>query len=123
MTPPHGFKPHFRKSPLTEPWEPLYSKRIEDSVILGLYAHDAHCNSRGMIHGGLISALADNAMGLSCSVHHENVTGLVTITLHVDLLGLARKMTGLNLLQPILAPAKPSTQPKGRFWLMEKLSR
>ena len=22
-----GFEPHFRKSPLTDPWEPLYSQR------------------------------------------------------------------------------------------------
>jgi hypothetical protein len=26
---PDGFEPHFRKSPLTDPWEPLYSKRTE----------------------------------------------------------------------------------------------
>jgi acyl-coenzyme A thioesterase PaaI-like protein len=24
-----------------------------------------HCNSRGFVHGGVIAALADNAMGLS----------------------------------------------------------
>lgn len=87
MTPPEGFAPHFRKSPLTDAWEPLYSKRTADAIILGLYADERHCNSRGLIHGGLISALADNAMGLSCSTRHENVTGLVTITLHVDFVG------------------------------------
>lgn len=91
MTPPDGFTPHTRKSPLTQPWEPLYSKRTEGGYVLGLYAGDAHCNSRGMIHGGLISALGDNAMGLSCSTRHENVTGLVTITLHVDFVGAGKK--------------------------------
>lgn len=91
MTLPEGFTPHTRKSPLTQPWEPLYSKRTKDSILLGLFASDAHCNSRGMIHGGLISALADNAMGLSCSTRHENVTGLVTITLHVDFVGAGKK--------------------------------
>jgi hypothetical protein len=24
---PEGFEPHYRQSPLTDPWEPLYSKR------------------------------------------------------------------------------------------------
>lgn len=84
MTPPEGFKSHFRKSPLTDPWEPLYSKQLGAVIVLGLYADEQHCNSRGLIHGGLISALADNAMGLSCAARHEDVSGLVTITLHVD---------------------------------------
>ena len=66
IAPPEGFEPHFRKSPLTEPWEPIYSQRLDDRVIIGLYAREPHTNSRGMVHGGLIAALADNAMGLSC---------------------------------------------------------
>jgi len=83
---PEGFAHHFRKSPLTQPWEPLYSKRIETGVIIGLYADTQHCNSRGFVHGGLVSALSDNAMGLSCASHYDTHTlgGLVTISLHVD---------------------------------------
>ena len=87
---PDGFVPHFRKSPLTDPWEPLYSKKTDDAIIIGLRATESHCNSRGFVHGGLISALADNAMGLSCAGHHENLTGLVTISLHVDFVGSAK---------------------------------
>ena len=33
---PEGFEPHFRKSPMTDPWEPLYSKRTDKAVIIGL---------------------------------------------------------------------------------------
>jgi uncharacterized protein (TIGR00369 family) len=62
---PEGFSPHFRKSPLTEPWEPLFSKVGEASVVIAIRARTAHCNSRGFLHGGLVSSLADNAMGLS----------------------------------------------------------
>ena len=29
---PAGFEPHFRKSPLTDPWEPLYSKKTDKAV-------------------------------------------------------------------------------------------
>jgi len=32
---PKGFASHFRKSPLTEPWEPLYSKKTEVGIIIG----------------------------------------------------------------------------------------
>jgi uncharacterized protein (TIGR00369 family) len=89
--PAPGFTPHDRKSPLTEPWEPLYSRLAGDRVILGLRAADAHTNSRGFVHGGLISALADNAMGLSCGRTLGHVGGLVTVNLAVDFLAGAYK--------------------------------
>src|ERR1700682_6047984 len=68
---PEGFERHFRQSPLTDPWEPLYSKRTDKAVIIGLRLPRPHTNSRGLIHGGLIAALADNAMGLSCGARLE----------------------------------------------------
>ncbi|MDB5432756.1 MAG: thioesterase [Caulobacter sp.] len=87
---PEGFKPHLRKSGLTDPWEPLYSRRTDEAVILGLLAAEPHANSRGFVHGGLIAALADNAMGLSCGAHLENATGLVTVGMSIDYLAAAR---------------------------------
>ncbi|HEU0146941.1 MAG TPA: thioesterase, partial [Bradyrhizobium sp.] len=33
---PHGFEPHFRKSPFTDPWEPIFAKTTEKAIILGL---------------------------------------------------------------------------------------
>jgi uncharacterized protein (TIGR00369 family) len=86
---PEGFEPHFRKSPLTDPWEPLYSKRTDKAVIIGLRLAKPHTNARGLIHGGLIAALADNAMGLSCGQQLGGTTSLVTIGLSVDFVGSA----------------------------------
>ncbi len=86
---PHGFEPHFRKSPLTDPWEPLYSKRTERAVIMGLRLAPPHTNGRGLIHGGLIAALADNAMGYSCAQVTGWSSSLVTISLGVDFVGTA----------------------------------
>lgn len=89
---PAGFEPHFRKSPLTEPWEPLYSKRTDRAVIIGLRLAKPHTNGRGLIHGGLIAALADNAMGYSCAqaTGWDTSKSLVTISLAVDFVGTAR---------------------------------
>jgi uncharacterized protein (TIGR00369 family) len=87
---PDGFEPHFRKSPLTEPWEPLYAKRTEKAVIIGLRLDKPHTNGRGLIHGGLIAALADNAMGYSCAQAKGWSTSLVTINLSVDFIGTAQ---------------------------------
>lgn len=95
IAPPAGFEPHFRKSPLTDPWEPIFSRRTEDRVIVGLFAREPHTNSRGMVHGGIIAALADNAMGLSCvqsmTAHGRTPAGgLVTISMAIDYVGAAK---------------------------------
>jgi uncharacterized protein (TIGR00369 family) len=86
---PEGFERHFRQSPMTDPWEPLYSKRTDKAVILGLRLARPHTNSRGLIHGGLIAALADNAMGYSCGHVMGGVYSLVTIGIAVDFVGTA----------------------------------
>lgn len=87
---PPGFERHDRKSPVTDPWEPIYSRKTEGAVVLGLVADAAHTNSRGFVHGGLISALADNAMGLSCARRLGEDASLVTVNLTLDFLGTAR---------------------------------
>ncbi|TPQ38101.1 thioesterase [Bradyrhizobium guangdongense] len=86
---PQGFEPHFRKSPFTDPWEPLYSKRTEKAVVMALRLAKPHTNARGLIHGGLIASLADNAMGYSCAQATGWTTSFVTITLAVDFVGSA----------------------------------
>ena len=88
--PPEGFAPHFRKSPVTDAWEPLFSRRVDGSVQIGLRLAAKHCNSRGFLHGGVIAALADNAMGLSCAGELAAAGGLVTVSLSLDYVGAAR---------------------------------
>jgi len=92
---PAGFSRHARTSPLTEPWEPIYAKAENGSIILALRIRREHCNSRGFAHGGLISTLADNAMGLSLEETlrlqgEERVSRALTITLALDFLGSAQ---------------------------------
>ena len=86
---PSGFSPHFRSSPLTTPWEPLYSRLHDDGVSLGLWVDLPHTNSRGFVHGGLLSALADNAMGLSCSLAIVHRPRMLTVSLSIDFLAAA----------------------------------
>ncbi|MBI1262077.1 MAG: hotdog fold thioesterase [Rhizobiales bacterium] len=88
---PEGFAPHFRKSAVTDPWEPLYSRQNGGILELGLELRAAHCNSRGLMHGGVIASLADNAMGLSYVLTYaeNNETpkgGAVTVSLNIDYL-------------------------------------
>ena len=93
---PDGFARHWRKSGLTDPWEPLYSRRTDEAVYIGLRAGPAHSNSRGFVHGGLISALADNAMGLSCGLALGHAR-LVTVNLTVDFIAAANQGQWLEI--------------------------
>lgn len=90
---PEGFVRHPHSSPLTEPWEPIYSKTTPDALIVGLRLARPHTNSRGLAHGGLIATLADNTMGRNCRFHLpdgiEGAHRLVTVNLNIDYLGSA----------------------------------
>ena len=104
---PEGYARHFRKSPLTDPWEPLYSKAANGSILLALCAREPHCNSRGFVHGGLISALADNAMGLSVMEtlrqgQEVQARGCVTVSLALDFMGSAQLGQWLEFVPRVL---------------------
>ncbi len=87
---PDGFTLHDRSSPVTRPWEPLYRRITPDAYILALRVGEAHCNSRGLVHGGVIAALADNAMGLSVAMRTDPPSSPVTVNLALDYLGMAK---------------------------------
>ncbi len=128
--PAPGFTRHFRRSGLTDPWEPLWSMRTTDAVRMGLRAGPAHCNSRGFVHGALLTALADNAMGLSCGqVRGDASGGLVTVNLAMDFVASGRQGQWIEV-QPtvirvgarlcfasalILADGEPCARANGTF--------
>ena len=87
---PEGFEPHFRKSPFTDPWEPLYSKKTDKLVIMGLRLAKPHTNARGFVHGGLIAALTDKAMGHSCGYRMRGAVSLVTVSMGIDFVSSAQ---------------------------------
>jgi uncharacterized protein (TIGR00369 family) len=92
---PDGYARHTRRSPLTDPWEPLYARETAEATQLAVEIREAHCNARGFAHGGLISALADNAMGMSAvrlarEQPGQEQASAVTVTLALDYLDTAR---------------------------------
>jgi uncharacterized protein (TIGR00369 family) len=104
---PDGFAPHTRKSPLTDPWEPLYAKIVDGALVLGVRIRQAHCNARGFAHGGLISALADNAMGHSVvgtlrRKEGNNGANAVTVSLTLDFLGTVQLGQWLEIVPRVL---------------------
>lgn len=91
---PEGFELFTRPSPLLDPWRPLYAGAASDRMILGLHLREPHTNSRATAHGGLVAAMADQAMGMSCAVRLKvdgvNVTNLWTTSLEIEYLGAAK---------------------------------
>lgn len=87
---PDGFERHFRQSPVTDPWEPIYFRHDGEVFSLGLRIDTPHCNTRSFLHGGVISALADNALGLCCVLQLEGVSAL-TVNLAIDFLAVGKK--------------------------------
>jgi uncharacterized protein (TIGR00369 family) len=88
---PADFQPHFRKSPVTDPWEPLYSRLSKDCIELLFEVREPHCNARGFLHGGVLASMCDNAMGLSLGATlSPSKVNIVTVNLALDYLGSAK---------------------------------
>src|ERR1700730_8397125 len=87
---PEGFVRQTRGSPLTDPWEPIYQKQTPDAIILGLWLAKPHTNARGFVHGGLIAALTDQAMGHSCGFQLRGSVSLVTVSMAIDFISSAQ---------------------------------
>src|SRR6202022_3698580 len=87
---PEGLQRQSRRSPLTDPWEPIYSKQTPDAIILGLRLATPHTNARGFVHGGLIAALTDKAMGHSCVQKKRGAYSLLTASMSIDFISSAQ---------------------------------
>ena len=87
---PQAFLPLERISPFNDLVGPLYMKRGQGGVTIGLRIADKHRNRREIVHGGMICTLADFAMGMACSLAREPELKVVTTSLSVDFAGNAR---------------------------------
>ena len=118
---PAGYQLHDRRSGLTDPWQPIYQRPHNDGLSLGLRAGKAHVNSREFVHGGLISALADNAMGLSCAARMSDIRGLVTVSMTLDYLGVARQGQWLEMRAEVLRTGGSLCYAAARIYADEQL--
>ncbi len=87
---PEGFEPLFRSSPFLDLLGPVYNRRTDRALLIGFFAAEKHCNARGVVHGGVISSLADVALGYSAVVSQDQPKPLVTANLSVDYAGAAK---------------------------------
>ncbi|WP_445939559.1 PaaI family thioesterase [Pseudomonas sp.] len=81
---PAGFTPLFRSSPFLDLLGPIYNQRTDSGLVIGLRAEEKHCNARGLVHGGVLSSLADAALGYNSAFAQEPPTPVVTSSLSID---------------------------------------
>ncbi|WNF47352.1 PaaI family thioesterase [Pseudomonas sp. SG20056] len=87
---PAGFSPLFRSSPFLDLLGPIYNQRNATGLVIGLRAEEKHCNARGLVHGGVLSSLADVALGYNSAFAEEPPTPIVTTSLTIDYAGTAK---------------------------------
>ncbi|MEM7220267.1 MAG: PaaI family thioesterase [Pseudomonadota bacterium] len=104
-TVPEGFKPLDSASPFNQLVGPYYAQRRGDAIVVGLRLEDKHCNTRGRLHGGMVSAIFDIALGHNVGLEIVRAQGeddskfdtgvpggaLVTVSLNTEYLGTAQR--------------------------------
>jgi uncharacterized protein (TIGR00369 family) len=85
----------------------LYWRQAPDAIHFGLEVRLAHCNARGFAHGGLISSLADNAMGRSAVFQARRKTdseqvSAITVSLALDFIDTAHQDEWIEFLPEVL---------------------
>lgn len=88
MTVPDDFIIYRRSGPYLDLIGPLY-EHCRDPSIVGLQTDERHTNSRGIVHGGLLVALADTVMGHTAERALVDGVRLVTVSLTTDFTGAA----------------------------------
>ena len=87
MDAPEGFKPFPDQGPFLEDVGPVcVSEDDQGGLRLGLRAEDRHANHRGTVQGGLLSTLADFALGRAIEADAEDGKDRATVSLTVDFL-------------------------------------
>ncbi len=87
---PDGFEPIFRRSPYLDLLGPIYNKKSDSGLIIGLRAEQKHCNARNIVHGGVFSSLADIALGYNLAFSGNEPIPILTVNLNVDYAGSAK---------------------------------
>lgn len=84
---PEPFRPSVRRGPFTSHNGPWYHWADGEDFRQGVRLLDRHCNSRGQVHGGFLSAFADGL--LATSIFRTLNRGSVTVQLTTEFLNAA----------------------------------
>lgn len=81
---PEGFKAIEHTGPYLSQNGPLYYKKVDGKLVLGLRIEERHTNMRGIVHGGMLVTLADSALGSVLYNARKPPQPMVTVSLTTD---------------------------------------
>lgn len=87
---PAGYTQFWRTSPFLDLSGPLWSKQADHGLQFALRIDERHCNARNLAHGGVLSGLADIALGYATASSQEPTPNLVTASMTIDFVGPAK---------------------------------
>lgn len=87
---PPGFERLKRGGPYMANLGELYCSRENGAIIIAMRITEQHTNMRGIAHGGMLTSLADSALGLGLTMHCEGRQSFVTVNLGCDFVDAAR---------------------------------
>ena len=81
---PEGFKAIEHTGPFLAQNGPLYCKKADGKLVLGIRIDDRHTNMRGIVHGGMLVTIADSALGTVLYNARKPPQPMVTVSLTTD---------------------------------------
>lgn len=87
---PPGFERLKHGGPYMANLGALYCRRDGGEIAIAMRIEERHANMRGIAHGGMLSSLADSALGLGLMLHCEGRHSFVTVNLSTDFVDAAR---------------------------------
>jgi uncharacterized protein (TIGR00369 family) len=110
---PPGFTP-VATAGFAEANGPWFEKIENDRVVRGFMPEKRHANSLGIVHGGMLAAFLDSAMGTA--VFHGLQRRAVTLKLSLDFVGPARVGQWLQAEGWVVGHDEHVAQVRGRLY-------
>ncbi len=85
---PAGFEPSLSRSLYSRSVGPFYFRREGDCFRQGFRVKAKHCNGAGIVHGGMLSTLADNTM--AAAVYTLLGTRALTIEMNLHFMSMSK---------------------------------
>jgi len=111
---PDGFTPIAGATGFAEANGPWFEKIEDGRLVRGFLAAPRHANSLGIVHGGMLAAFLDSAMGTA--VWHTLRRRAVTLTLSLDYLGPGRVGEWLQAEGEVVGHDEHMVQVRGRLY-------
>ena len=111
---PSGFRELTEVSGFAAANGPWFEKIDNGRAIRGFLPGPQHANALGIVHGGMLAAFLDSAMGTA--VWHTLQRRAVTLTLSLDYLGPARIGDWLEAVGEVVGHDEHMAQVRGRLY-------